>query len=154
MMEIVQGTPADDELLVRHYLAIWESYGTPRGHLLPEAAAGVLHFIDEARKHRKLGVFFAIVDKECVGSIACNLYVSPYPVVKKPEHQLDGYIWHVFVDAGHRGRGIATELVGAAKHYLASIGCTRAVLHSSDAGMGVYARAGFTLATEMRLPLR
>ena len=103
------GTAADDELLVRHYLAIWESYGTSEGSPVPDAEARVHSFIEEARKHRKLGAFFALVDKKCVGSIACNLYVSPYPVVKKPEHQLDGYIWHVFVDAGHRGGGIATD---------------------------------------------
>jgi len=74
--------------------------------------------------------------------------------VKKPEYQLDGYIWHVFVDAGYRGRGIATGLVDAARSYLASIGCTRAILHSSDAGERVYLRSGFELAKEMRVPLR
>ena len=153
-MDIVQGTSAEDEILVRHYLAIWDSYGTPKDHLLPDAEARVHSFIDEERKHRKLGTFFALVDKKCVGSIACGLYVSPYPVVKKPEHQLDGYIWHVFVDADHRGGGIATTLVGTAKDYLASIGCTRAILHSSDAGERVYLRSGFALAKEMRVPLR
>ena len=153
-MDIVPGTAADDGLLVQHYLAIWESYETPRDHLLPDAEAQVRGFIEEARKHRKLGAFFAFVGKKCVGSTACNLYVSPYPVVKKPEYQLDGYIWHVFVDAGYRGRGIATGLVDAEKNYLASIGCTRAILHSSDAGERVYLRSGFELAKEMRVPLR
>ena len=153
-MEIVQGTAIEDELLARHYLAVWESYGTAADHLLPDAETRILAFIDEARRHRKLGVFFARVDGEFVGSIACDLYVSPYPVVKKPEHQLDGYIWHVFVDGAYRGRGIAGALVSAANDHLTSIGCTRVILHSSDAGEGVYSRAGFTLAKEMRLTLR
>lgn len=154
MVEIVQGTPVGDDLLVRHYLAIWESYGTPTDQLLPDAEAHVLAFIDETRRHRKLGAFFAFVDGQPVGSIACCLYVSPYPVVKTPDHQLDGYIWHVFVDGAHRGQGIASALVDAAKNHLALVGCTRAILHSSDAGKGVYLRAGFAMATEMRLPLR
>ena len=59
----------------------------------------------------------------------------------------------LLVDAGYRGRGIATALIGAANDHLVSLGCTRAILHASDAGRSVYARAGFAPATEMRLPL-
>jgi hypothetical protein len=35
--------------------------------------------------------------------------------------------------------------------HLQALGCTSVVLHSSDAGQGVYARLGFELAHEMRL---
>ena len=41
---------------------------------------------------------------------------------------------------------------GAFAH-LRSIGCTKAVLHSSDAGEQLYTSLGFERAKEMRLPL-
>ena len=37
--------------------------------------------------------------------------------------------------------------------YLPAIGCTKAVLHSSDAGKSVYRHLGFQIAKEMRLDL-
>ena len=30
MMDIRMATPGEDEILVGHYLKIWDSYGTPR----------------------------------------------------------------------------------------------------------------------------
>jgi hypothetical protein len=48
---------------------------------------------------------------------------------------------------------VAAALVQAGIDYLRTIGCTKAVLHSSDAGQGVYLAAGFKIATEMRLDL-
>jgi GNAT superfamily N-acetyltransferase len=64
-----------------------------------------------------------------------------------------GYIWHVFVVAAARRQGVATRLVERAVDHLRSIGCTKAVLHSSDAGEAVYRQLGFQIAKEMRLDL-
>jgi ribosomal protein S18 acetylase RimI-like enzyme len=70
-----------------------------------------------------------------------------------PSFRKHGYIWSVFVEPAARRNGVAPALVQAGIDYLRTIGCTKAVLHSSDAGQGVYLAAGFKIATEMRLDL-
>jgi ribosomal protein S18 acetylase RimI-like enzyme len=152
-MEIRTATLTDDTLLVRHYLAVWESYGTPREHLLPDAEARIFEFIRDGRTHRCLGAFIAIVDEVAVGSSGCQLHLSPFPEVIAPSHRRFGYLWSVYVEPDWRRRGIALKLTECALEHLRAIGCTMAVLHSSGAGEGVYARLGFAPAKEMRLAL-
>jgi GNAT superfamily N-acetyltransferase len=152
-MQIRRATEADDDTLVRHYLAVWESYGTPEEHYYSDAPARVRAFIQDTRLKLGLGVFVATVHNVAVGSVACQLQSSPYPDVVMPEHRRYGYIWSVFVEPDHRKRGIAQALVESALGHLRSIGCTKAVLHSSDAGKQLYAQIGFQPASEMRLVL-
>jgi GNAT superfamily N-acetyltransferase len=79
--------------------------------------------------------------------------ICPYPDVTVPSFRKHGYICSVFVEPAARRNGVAAALVQAGIDYLRTIGCTKAVLHSSDAGQGVYLAAGFKIATEMRLDL-
>jgi len=44
MIDIRMATPDEDEVLVGHYLKIWDSYGTPPEHYRPDAAARILSF--------------------------------------------------------------------------------------------------------------
>lgn len=54
--------PSEDEILVGHYLKIWDSYGTPPEHYRPDAAARILSFIRSGREERRLTSFLAVVD--------------------------------------------------------------------------------------------
>jgi len=146
-------TPDEDEVLVRHYLKIWDSYGTPLEHYRADAAARILSFIASGRAERSLTSFLAIVDGEIAGSVSCQMHQSPFPEVIRPEQRLHGYIWSVYVAEAFRRRGIALALTKKAVEYLKSIGCTTAVIHASDAGEPVYQTVGFELAKEMRLKL-
>jgi ribosomal protein S18 acetylase RimI-like enzyme len=152
-IEIRKATAVADDILARHYLALWGSYGTPEDQMQPDARARVLAFIQDARKHRGLAVFIATVGGDVAGSVACQRHISPYPDVVMPTHRQLGYIWSVYVEPAHRRLGIARRLLDQALGHLRSIGCTTAVLHSSEAGERLYERAGFTLAKEMRLVL-
>lgn len=151
MMNIRMATPDEDDLLVRHYLKIWDSYGTPPEHYRPDAVARILSFISSGREQRRLTSFLAIVEGEIAGSVSCQLHQSPFPEVIREEQRLHGYIWSVYVADAFRRRGIAQALTGRAADYLKSIGCTTAVLHASEAGEPVYRTVGFELAKEMRL---
>ncbi|WP_064696713.1 GNAT family N-acetyltransferase [Rhizobium aegyptiacum] len=150
-MDIRVATPDEDEILVGHYLKIWDSYGTAPEHYRPDAAARVLSFLRSGRDERRLTSFLAIADDEIAGSVSCQLQQSPFPEVIRPEQRLHGYIWSVYVAEAFRRRGIALALTNRAVDYLKSIGCTTAVIHASDAGEPVYRSAGFEPAKEMRL---
>ncbi|RUM13913.1 GNAT family N-acetyltransferase [Rhizobium fabae] len=153
MIDIRMATSAEDEVLVEHYLKIWDSYGTPPEHYRPDAAGWILSFIRSGREERCLTSFFAIVDGEIAGSVSCQLHQSPFPEIIRPEQRLLGYIWSVYVEDAFRRRGIALALTKKAVDHLKSLGCTTAVIHASDAGEPVYQAAGFELAKEMRLKL-
>ncbi|WP_244956260.1 GNAT family N-acetyltransferase [Rhizobium changzhiense] len=147
-MDIRMATPGEDEILVGHYLKIWDSYGTPPEHYRPDAAARILSFIRSGREERRRTSFLAIVNGDIAGSASCQLHQSPFPEVIRPEQRLHGYIWSVYVADAFRRRGIALALTNKAVDHLKSIGCTT---HASDAGEPVYRAAGFELAKEMRL---
>jgi hypothetical protein len=48
-LDIIAAGPADDAVLIKHYLAIWDSYGTPPDDYAPDAADAVGRFIEESR---------------------------------------------------------------------------------------------------------
>lgn len=152
-MEIIEATPDDDATLVRHYLALWDSYGTPPDHIEPNAASRIAAFIEDGRRQRGLKAFLATSEGRIAGSIACQLHTSPYPEVVMPAHRLMGYVWSVYVEPDFRRKGIARHLMEAALGHLKDLGCTMAVLHSSDAGERLYEELGFERAKEMRLKL-
>jgi ribosomal protein S18 acetylase RimI-like enzyme len=144
----------DEDLLVRHYRAVWESYGVPDEFIRMDAEHVVLDFIEDGRARYQLAGFLAVVNDRVIGSTACQLHRLPYPDVTVPNFRKFGYIWHVFVEADARRQGVASLLVQAAVAYLGAIGCTKAVLHASDAGEPVYQRLGFQIAKEMRLDIQ
>ena len=152
-MDIRIATSADDELLVSHSLALWDSYGTPADDLRADAHERIAAFIADQREHRRLGAFIASVDGEVAGSIACGLRVAPYPEIVREDRRLFGYIWSVFVIPHYQRRGIGRALVERALDHLRAAGCTAVSLNSSDAGAPLYASMGFTPGTEMRLAL-
>ncbi|HEV7254273.1 MAG TPA: GNAT family N-acetyltransferase [Mesorhizobium sp.] len=151
--EVRSGTPANDATVAEHYLAIWRSYGTSQEHFRDDALDVTLAFIRHARARLGLGTFLAFLDGEVAGSAACNLQIPTDPEVIRPEIRRHGYIWSVYVDPRFQHRGIGRALVNRAVGHLREIGCHKAVLHASDAGIRLYEQAGFSLATEMRLPL-
>jgi ribosomal protein S18 acetylase RimI-like enzyme len=145
--------PAEDEIVARHYRALWDSYGTPPDHYRADAIEQVLAFLDVGREQHELAVFFAVDGDAIVGSAGCQLHTSPFPEVIKPEHRRFGYIWSVYVEPTHQRKGIAKQLVSHAIEHLRGLGCTIVSLNSSVAGRQLYRSLGFEDATEMRLSL-
>jgi GNAT superfamily N-acetyltransferase len=139
-MNVIAVGPADDPVLISHYLAIWDSYGTPKEDFVPGASDVVAHFIENSRAHSQHGGFLAVVDGEIAGSAMCCLLHSPYPDVIKPERRLRGYIWSVFTVPSYRGRGVGKAMTERAIAHLRNVGCTHIVLHASDSGAPLYER--------------
>jgi ribosomal protein S18 acetylase RimI-like enzyme len=147
-VEIVPVGPADDPVLISHYLAIWDSYGTRREDYADDARAKVAAFIEEARRQGGYGGYVAVIDGEIAGSVMCCLLRSPYPEVIRPDRRLRGYIWSVYTAPGHRHKGVGRALTERAVSHLRAVGCTSVVLHASDAGAPMYQGLGFRLAHE------
>lgn len=152
-MDFIRARPEHDDILVEHYLSIWESYGTPQDHLLADAKQIIRTFLREGRRTRELASFIAFDANTPAGSVSCQLHAMPFPVVLRPQYMLHGYIWSVYSDPFYRGRGIARKLVSMAVEHLRGIGCTTAVLHASDVGQSLYGGMGFEPGPEMRMKL-
>ena len=152
-MIIREAAQEDDDILVRHYRAIWESDGVADVNIRTDAEATVRDFIRDGRERFQMAAFLAELDGKVAGSVACQLQQLPYPDVVVPAFRKHGYIWSVYVEPASRRRGVARALIIRAVDHLRSIGCTKAVLHSSDAGQALYRQIGFESATEMRLDL-
>ncbi|CAN7677005.1 GNAT family N-acetyltransferase [Rhizobium sp. LjRoot98] len=150
-MEYLKATPEHDNILITHYLAIWDSYGTPPDHFSPDPQLKIRRFINEGRDSRELATFVAMDGTTVAGSVSCRVHLSPYPDVLRPDVHKHGYIWSVFVEPAYRRQGISRRLTELAIEYLRSIGCTAVVLHASEAGKPVYESLGFEPAAEMRL---
>lgn len=83
-----------------------------------------------------------------------GIVISPWPGSLGQRSPLRAMIVNVYVEPGHRRRGIAralleTMIAWCRENDFASVG-----LHASDAGRPLYEQLGFTPTTEMRLPLR
>ena len=76
-MRIRQLDAADDAIVVSHYLALWESYGTPLEAFAADAHENVLRFLGDGRDERTLAAFAAEVDGVIAGSAACSLHLAP-----------------------------------------------------------------------------
>ena len=145
-MIIREAAQEDDDILVRHYRAIWESYGVADVNIRTDAEATVRDFIRDGRERFQMAAFLADIDGTVVGSVACQLQQLPYPDVVVPAFRQHGYIWSVYVEPASRRRGVARALVIRAVDHLRSIGCTKAVLHASDAGQALYRQIGFEIS--------
>jgi ribosomal protein S18 acetylase RimI-like enzyme len=153
-MRIRHGDRQDDEILARHHIALWKSYGIPVEQMRADALAIILDFIAVGRRERNLATFLACADDDrVVGSASCQLHRVPYPEIMLPSVRRFGYVWSVFVEPAYRRQGIARQLMEHALAHLRSIGCTTAVLHSSDAGEALYQQLGFRVVKEMRMGL-
>lgn len=150
---IRQLEPADDVIIVAHYLALWRSYGTPAEDFSPDADASVRRFLREGRAERDLAAFIAEADGVVAGSAACSLHLAPYPNVIRPERRKFGYIWHVYVDPHFRRHGIGRSLTERTIEHLRALNCTKVVLNASDPGEPLYRALGFKPANEFRLDL-
>jgi ribosomal protein S18 acetylase RimI-like enzyme len=151
----VRESRADEEaLLAEHFYRMWRDNEVAAEHIHEDWMARVLKFIAAARRDLAYRAFVVEgADGVVVGSAGCQLFAGLYPDILQPAQRRYGYLWGVYVEPEHRRQGIARRLTQATTDYLASIGCTHAVLHASPPGRPVYAALGFEATNEMRLKL-
>ncbi|WP_108500837.1 GNAT family N-acetyltransferase [Paracoccus indicus] len=139
----------DYDLLVKHYLALWDSYGVPRAHHRADARNVVHDFLEKGGTELELGAFICEHRSIAVASACCQVRQSPYPEVLQEPHRKIGYIWSVYIEEGHQKQGLGSALMRSCLDHLQSINCTSVVLHSSEAGKRLYQKFGFSPTDEL-----
>lgn len=90
-------------------------------------------------------------DGRAVGSAGVMLLDWP-PSPRDPRGGL-GFVYNVYVHAGHRRRGIARTLMLAIHEWAQERGLGAIALHASDDGQPLYETLGYAPTNEMRLDL-
>jgi ribosomal protein S18 acetylase RimI-like enzyme len=148
-----EATTAEDSLIAEHFYKLWRDNDVPTDCIQSEWREITLEFIDRARQELCYKAFVAEVDGVVVGSVGCQLFAGLYPQALAEHYRKYGYIWGVYVEPPHRGKGIAKQLTNIAIAHLKSLGCTKAILHASPSGKPVYSSLGFVSSNEMQLDL-
>ncbi|MEI2777833.1 MAG: GNAT family N-acetyltransferase [Tetrasphaera sp.] len=91
------------------------------------------------------------LDGQVVGGV--GILWQDLPPNMNTTKSIRGYLLNMYVDPVHRSQGIARILPAAALDACRTKGVDVVTLHASDAGRAIYAAAGFTSTSEMRLQL-
>lgn len=148
-----QGTSQDDLLIAEQFYKLWRDNDVPIDGIQSNWREITLEFIDRARREQQYQAFVAEVDGVVISSAGCQLFAGLYPQALAEHQRKYGYIWGVYVEPPHRGKGIATQLTKMAIAHLKALGCTKAILHASPSGKPVYSNLGFVSSNEMQLDL-
>ncbi|MEM9008040.1 MAG: GNAT family N-acetyltransferase [Cyanobacteria bacterium P01_F01_bin.86] len=145
-LSIREAVKSDEIVIAEHLCHIALELGVSSTSMRHDWLAKTVQFIDRARQELHYKGFVAEMNDAIVGSTSCQI-LELYPMVSKDYQK--GYIWGVYVDPAYRRQGIATKLMQQAME----IGCTKAILHASDAGKQLYTSLGYTESNEMTLSL-
>lgn len=81
------------------------------------------------------------------------LWLQPRLPSPRFPHRVGPYVFSVYTEPDHRGRGVASRLVAALVDSAAARGYVRVELHATEMGRSIYERLGFVPTTQMRVVL-
>jgi GNAT superfamily N-acetyltransferase len=139
---------ADTATIAHHRRAMFEDIGTP-GDL--DAVERAFTAWLESRLDRTYFHWLAEHDGLPIGSAGVMLLDWP-PSPRDPRGGL-GFVYNVYVHAGHRRRGIAMALMLAVHDWARARGLGAVALHASEDGQPLYEALGYRPTNEMRLDL-
>lgn len=149
---IRRATPADVPALIAFRDAMFRDMGwTDEARLAELAPLYEAYLLEHFETGDYLG--WVAVDGERVVASVGLLWERVPPTVRNLSGR-QAYILAMYVQAGYRRRGMATELMSTAVEYARAEGADVISLHATDAGRGLYERLGFGVSPEMRLFLR
>lgn len=140
-------SPDDLDLICRHREAMF----LEAGGIAADLGVMSAHFRPWLRERLADGRYYGFVLLDAGIPIAgiglMTLDWPPHP--NHPEQDRRGYVLNVYVEPGHRRRGLASALMELADAEFARRGVGFAVLHATDAGRPVYAGLGWQATAEM-----
>lgn len=146
--------PTDATTLAAHRVAMFRAMG----RTTPETEPALFeHSIGALRTALESGEYVGWVAEDGeAGPIVGGGGVQLRPLLPRPDPEgrrlllgREGLVLNVFVEPGHRRRGIARRLMEAILAWAPGAGIVRMVLHASDEGRPLYQDLGFTASNEM-----
>ncbi|MFN3522652.1 MAG: GNAT family N-acetyltransferase [Phenylobacterium sp.] len=144
-------TPGDLDLVCRHRHEMFKASGRSDEVLAPMTAA----FRPWLEPRLASGAYFgwiALADDAPVAGLGMMVIDWP-PHPSHPEQGERGYVLNVFVEPGHRGRGLAKALMELATDEARHRGIAYMVLHATQMGRPLYEGLGWRASSEMTLSL-
>jgi GNAT superfamily N-acetyltransferase len=100
------------------------------------------YYLDEINNKNHYSII-AFIGKTAVG--CGTILLEERPPNPKHKTNLSAYILNIYVDAGHRGKGIAKKIMEHLHEYARSMGVRRIGLHASRFGHGLYKEMGYKI---------
>lgn len=150
-------TLADLDTLVRHRRRMWEDMGGYSSQQLDDADPVYRRW---AYSRLKTGTLLGFIIEDGDGHPAASgclwlqeVHPRPCDPGQREPAREQPYLLSMFTEPPARGRGLAREIVRAAKRIAIERGYPRMSLHAAPAGRGIYEKEGFRQTAEMRISL-
>lgn len=147
MLRLRPVTPDDLELVCRHREEMFREAGRSL-EVLDAMREPFRHWLAQMLAQGTYFGFVAEAAGEPIGGVGLMVIDWP-PHPAHPQDSRRGYVLNVFVEPGHRGRGVARALMEASDRAFAHRGLGYAILHATDSGRPLYERIGWAATTEM-----
>jgi GNAT superfamily N-acetyltransferase len=147
---IREATVADADTIVRHRREMFFDMGHRDMAVLDEMARSFRPWILEKLAVQEYRGWLAIAED---GSVAAGagVWLMNWPPGLNTSEPWRGNILNVYTEHAHRRRGLARNLVIAARDYCGTQGIHIVILHASDEGRPLYEALGFQPTNEMRV---
>ncbi|MBI4978909.1 MAG: GNAT family N-acetyltransferase [Spirochaetes bacterium] len=145
---IRRAVAADVDILVRHRRLMMEEISAVKKesidpHKLDVFDTAYGDFLRERIDGAGLYAFIVLHGNDIAASGTASLLSGWPPTVDIPHVYDVLYVYGVYTEVQHRGRGCAATVMQAINAEAKKRGIPRVTLYASDAGKGVYERAGF-----------
>ena len=147
-MQVVRPVATTDiDLICRHRLEMFKASGRTDELVAPMAAPFRAWLEPRLADGRYFGW---IIEEERTPIAGVGMMVIDWP--PHPSHMTQdcrGYMLNMYVEAGHRRRGLGKRLVGLVTEEAVRRGIGFLVLHATTQGRGLYEQLGWRHTTEM-----
>ena len=152
-------TPADAQLLAQQRVAMFRDMGRTTPAIEPPLLESCAGYFETALTTGEYVGWVALDAR--TGEPIGGAGVQFRPLIPRTDPTgtvllagREGLVLNVYVDAGHRRRGVARALMQALIQWAPGAGIVRLVLHASPDGRRLYESLGFVHSNEMLFPHR
>jgi GNAT superfamily N-acetyltransferase len=147
--ELRRATSLDAATITGHRRAMFADMGYTDAARLDAMDAAFLPWVTA---HLERGEYLGWLARDATGVVVAGagLWIMEWPPHALGVDPRRGNILNVYVEPGHRRRGLARRLMQVVLDQCWTSGLEAVILHASEAGRPLYEALGFTPTNEMR----